>query len=64
MHIYQRSLNVANKAIELTNLYRCDDDIINRVYIAWGVLHDVGGIYSTNQRIDVAKQFHIELLDE
>lgn len=63
MHIYKHSLNVANKAIELANLYYCNDDIINRVYIA-GLLHDIGGIYPSSQRIDVAKQFHIELLDE
>lgn len=63
MHIYEHSLNVANKAIELANFFHCDDDIINRVYIA-GLLHDIGGIYPASRRIDVAKQFHIKLLDE
>lgn len=34
-----------------------------KVVIA-ALLHDIGGIYPINQRIEVARKYHIELLDE
>ena len=35
----------------------------NKVVIA-SLLHDIGGIYHINQRIEVARKYSIELLNE
>lgn len=63
IHIFNHSLNVADKAVELANIFKVDSVIVNNVYIA-ALLHDIGGIYPNNQRISIAKQYNIELLDE
>lgn len=63
MHIFDHSLNVANKAIELADLFQVNSTIKNKVYIA-ALLHDIGGIYPNDQRIRIAKQYGIPLLDE
>ena len=63
VHIYNHSLQVANKAVELANLFHVDHEVKNNVYIA-ALLHDVGGIYPNEQRVQIAKQFGIVLVDE
>ncbi len=63
IHIFNHSLNVADKAIELANIFKVDSVVVYNVYIA-ALLHDIGGIYPNDQRISIAKQYGIELLDE
>lgn len=63
MHIYQHSLQVANIAIELADRFQVESNIKNNVYIA-ALLHDIGGIYPNDQRVHIAKQYGIELVDE
>lgn len=63
IHIFEHSLNVAQKAIELADLFQVERDTKNNVYIA-ALLHDIGGIYPNEKRIEIAKKFNIELVDE
>lgn len=61
MHIYNYSLQVVNKAVELANRFHVRKEIKNNVYIA-ALLHDVGGIYPNDQRVLFAKRYGIELV--
>ena len=60
MHIYEHSVNVAKQAQSIAKQYHMPDE---KVYLA-GLLHDIGGIYPNEKRVDMARQFHIELFDE
>ena len=58
--IYEHSLNVAHVAERLCKQYNID---ANEGFIA-GMLHDIGGVYPNNKRLEVAKEMNLDLFNE
>lgn len=63
LSIYEHSINVAKEALRISKLSSLSSEMTNKVVIA-SLLHDIGGIYPIKQRIEVARKYSIELLDE
>lgn len=59
-NLFEHSLAVATTAEKLAVEYDYDR---NKAYIA-GLLHDIGGVYPNNERIERAENFGISLLAE
>ena len=59
-HTYEHSMRVANMAEKL-----CEVNNIPKEYgLISGLLHDIGGIYSNNERVKIANEFKIDLFRE
>lgn len=63
LSIYEHSINVAKEAFRISKLFSLSSKMTNKVVVA-SLLHDIGGIYPINKRVEMARKYHIELLDE